>query len=83
MNTTMNRKLQSTTAPTILNLATQVERKVISAEQFALAVGIGINRARTMVKQKRIRHVLYGRRICIPISEIDDFLEREMTEVQK
>ncbi len=64
------------TAPTI-------ERKVLNTEQFALAVGIGINRARTMVKQKRIRHVLYGRRICIPISEVDDFLAREMSEVEK
>jgi hypothetical protein len=42
--------------------------KVLSSAEFAQAVGTGVN---------RIRAVRYGRRIVIPLTEVDKFLTNE------
>ena len=54
-----------------------VPRKTYKPAEFAQAVGTGINRVWQLVREGRIRHIKHGRRIVIPISEVDAFLERE------
>jgi excisionase family DNA binding protein len=53
--------------------------KVLSSAEFAQAVGTGVNRIRAYVKTGKIRAVRYGRRIVIPLSEVDKFLSNEAT----
>jgi excisionase family DNA binding protein len=54
-----------------------IPRKTYKPAEFARAVGTGINRVWQLVREGRIRHIKHGRRIVIPISEVDAFLERE------
>jgi excisionase family DNA binding protein len=54
-----------------------IPRKTYKPSEFAQAVGTGINRVWQLVREGRIRHIKHGRRIVIPISEVDAFLERE------
>jgi excisionase family DNA binding protein len=53
--------------------------KVLSSAEFAQIVGTGVNRIRAYVKTGKIRAVRYGRRIVIPLSEVDKFLSNEAT----
>jgi excisionase family DNA binding protein len=53
--------------------------KVLSSAEFAQAVGTGVNRIRAYVRTGKIRAVRYGRRIVIPLSEVDKFLSNEAT----
>jgi excisionase family DNA binding protein len=54
-----------------------ISRRVISPDEFAQAVYTSGARIRALVREGRIRAVRHGRRIVIPISEVDAFLERE------
>ena len=54
-----------------------VVKKVLSSAEFAQAVGTGVNRIRAYVRTGKIRAVRYGRRIMIPLSEVDKFLSSE------
>jgi excisionase family DNA binding protein len=54
-------------------------KKVLSSAEFAQAVGTGVNRIRAYVRTGKIRAVRYGRRIVIPLSEVDKFLSNEAT----
>jgi excisionase family DNA binding protein len=51
--------------------------KVFSSAEFAQAVGTGVNRIWAYVRTGKIRAVRYGRRIVIPLSEVDEFLSNE------
>jgi excisionase family DNA binding protein len=53
--------------------------KVLSSAEFAQVVGTGVNRIRAYVRTGKIRAVRYGRRIVIPLSEVDKFLSNEAT----
>ena len=54
-----------------------ISRKVLSSVEFARAVGTGVNRVRAYVRCGKIRAVRYGRRIMIPLAEVDKFLMSE------
>jgi excisionase family DNA binding protein len=55
----------------------EIIRKVLSPAEFAQAVFTGVNRVRELVRQGKVRAVRHGRRIVIPATEVDRFLETE------
>ena len=55
----------------------QLNRRVCTVSEFAKAVGTGENRAREYVRAGKVRSLQHGRRILIPITEIDRFIETE------
>jgi excisionase family DNA binding protein len=57
--------------------ATRSDMAVLTAGEFGRRCNLGINLTRQYVRSGRIKSVRYGRRIVIPLSEVDAFLERE------
>jgi excisionase family DNA binding protein len=53
------------------------EQLTVSVQTAAERLGIGRDSLYGMVREGRVRSVKIGRRIRIPISELERFLERE------
>jgi excisionase family DNA binding protein len=50
---------------------------VLSVQEVAQALNLGVNSAYALVRSGRLRSVRIGRRILVPCRELDAFLERE------
>ena len=50
---------------------------LLSVRDVASRLGIGINTTYKFVREGRIRSISVGRRRLIPLSELQDFIERE------
>lgn len=54
------------------------ERLTVGVAEAAKLLGLGRNTTYTLLRSGRLRSVRVGRRLVIPRSEIDAFLEREI-----
>jgi excisionase family DNA binding protein len=58
---------------------TQVELPTTaSVTQVAEAIGYSTNTVYALIKTRRLRAVRVGKRLRVPVSEVNAFLEREM-----
>lgn len=55
----------------------QTQRLTLDVAEAAELLGLGRNTTYTLVRSGRLRSVRVGRRLVIPRSEVDAFLERE------
>ena len=54
---------------------TGIAKRVVSVREFAEAVGTGERRIRDYVREGLVRAIRHGRRIVIPETEVNRFLE--------
>ncbi len=57
--------------------STEKKRLTLDVVEAAQLLGLGRNTTYTLVRSGRLRSVRIGRRLVIPRSEVDAFLERE------
>lgn len=57
-------------------------KQTMSVRDAAKHIGIGVNSAYELVRANRLRSIRIGRRLLVPLKEIEAFIEREM-EVNK
>lgn len=58
----------------------RTQRLTLDVSEAAALLGLGRNTTYTLVRSGRLRSVRVGRRLVIPRSELDAFLEREAME---
>lgn len=57
---------------------TQVTTHTISVREAAKQIGIGVNTAYELVRSNRLRSLRIGRKLLIPVKEVEAFIDREM-----
>ena len=55
-------------------------RLTITSREAATILGIGLNSMWRLVNSGRIGSIRVGRRVLIPLTELEAFLEREMVQ---
>lgn len=60
------------------NTVATLDKKTVTVKEAAKLLGVGINNAYELTASGRLRSVKIGRRVVVPVRELDAFLEREM-----
>lgn len=55
------------------------EKITLTVKEAGKRLGCGNNKAYELVRSGRLRSIQLGKKFLIPVREIDDFLEREMS----
>lgn len=61
----------------------QTQRLTLDVAEAAKLLGLGRNTTYTLVRSGRLRSVRVGRRLVIPRSEVNAFLEREALKEER
>lgn len=54
------------------------EPLLVGVRQAAKALGVGRDSAYQLVREGRLRAVRVGRRLLVPVAELDEFIRREV-----
>ena len=74
----MMKRQQTITIPLPVAEPAPISKLAVSVEEAAEALGLGKTLTFELINAKRLRIVKLGRKIIIPVTELQAFLEREM-----
>ncbi|MDW8356790.1 helix-turn-helix domain-containing protein [Thermus sp.] len=60
-----------------------INKLALTPEELAEALGISLSTTYNLIRVGRIRHTRVGRRILVPLSAVEEFLNAEEKEVSR